>query len=295
MKAFVFLFVVAVLLVAPRSEAGLFDPVQNPYPFAEPISLAGPFNFVGALYLTSVSGYEIPASGVLIAPNKVLTAAHCVFDYEGLPAESMQFVLGADVLGDPRESVQVARWDVHPSYNGIGGPGDLAVLTLSQSVTTATPVSLFSDEYVLGTQLVMVGYGRPGVVGEGYQSEFDGIRRAGYVYPSEYGGLTWLQDYLSNRFYPPGWPGYDPMGLMGTPGDSGGGWFIYNNGSWELVGLTAINGGIYDYFGRTGAVRLDDYNGYRDWVIRHISTPKAVPQPAPLGSSVTPVEVRRYP
>lgn len=266
---------VVIAMCSSSARADLVHDMQGPYPLQAHIDYAAPFSFVGATYLNSVSGYQIPASGVLIAPNKVLTAAHNLFDYELAPAQSMQFAVGADVLGNPEQVVNVSSWVIHPDYTGIGGRADLAVLTLAEPVTVTDPVSIFMGDYVLGTEVAMVGYGRPGTVGQGYQSEFDGLRRAGVLIPSEYGGGVWAQDYLSAWFFQVGWPYSHELGQMATPGDSGGGWFVDNNGHWELVGITAINNGFYGYGGRSGATALDDRFGYRDWVM-------TVPEPAAI-------------
>lgn len=286
----------SILTLYPISSfADLVHDAQAPAPYEAHINLAAPFQSVGAVILNSVSDYQIPASGVLIAPKKVLTAAHNLFDYELQPAASMSFSVGQDVLGSPLQTVQVVSWTIHPNYYGIGGPADLAVLTLGHPINAVAPASLWMGDFVLGSQVVMVGYGRPGAISTGFQDEFDGIRRAGVLYPSEYGGGIWPQDYLSAWFFQVGWPYSHELGQLATPGDSGGGWFINNNGAWKLVAITVVNNGYYGYGGRTGANRLDGYNNYRDWVISQIG-PKQIPQYSNVTTLKTiPVRMRPYP
>ncbi|MCU0308461.1 MAG: serine protease [Thermoleophilia bacterium] len=76
-------------------------------------------------------------AGTLIAPAKVLTAAHCVTEdgQVSRPGE-IQVRPGASDLARHRTArVRVVRIDVHPGYEGIDGLGyDAAVLTLARPV-----------------------------------------------------------------------------------------------------------------------------------------------------------------
>lgn len=115
-------------------------------------------------------------SGVLIAPDIVLTARHCS------GGAGMNIFFGAD-SSNPIYTVQVAS-----AYNPAGDSGslqdggDLRILQLAQSVpdSIATPLKLASDSSsIFGLTAAMVGYGYNGVGSEGHQSTRDLQRWAG--------------------------------------------------------------------------------------------------------------------
>lgn len=71
-------------------------------------------------------------SGSLIAPNKVLTAAHCAFDFENqAPMPVTEFHLGRNGLMQRGVTFPVLSASVHPLYPLTGDPHyDVAVLTI---------------------------------------------------------------------------------------------------------------------------------------------------------------------
>ncbi|MCA0994444.1 trypsin-like serine peptidase [Alloyangia pacifica] len=84
-------------------------------------------------------------SGTLVAPDLVLTAAHCVAGAEGDPLrpERLHFVAGW-LGGDYADHAAVASYEVHPqAYAGhrIDIEHDLALLTLAQPLEV-TPLTL---------------------------------------------------------------------------------------------------------------------------------------------------------
>ncbi len=96
-------------------------------------------------------------TGTLVAPSKVLTAAHCV-------AESVTgtFVLGDsiwDSLGNQQAHYHtVAR---HPDYED-GGESDIAVLTLESAIGDVEWMATRSavlDDTILGPSITLVGFG----------------------------------------------------------------------------------------------------------------------------------------
>ncbi|TWT42018.1 Trypsin [Phycisphaerae bacterium RAS1] len=265
----------AALTAAPL-HAGLFLDQNGPYPYQVHIDMAAEFPFVGVVRFYESDGLLHHCSGVLRAPNKVLTAAHCMFEGDiGQPVTDVQFLIGADILNNPEEVVDVPSWIVHPAWAEVGGPGDLAILTLAQPVVSVQLASLFTGTFQFcnfnaggGMPVTMVGYGRPGTSGSGY-GEFDGNRRAGILHSDRF----WFNrpNYYLGHFDDPYFPCGDPFTVMGTPGDSGGGWFVNDNGTWKLLGISAIVNGCYAVrCGATGAMRLDDFNGYRAWVFSHL-------------------------
>ncbi|OWF43505.1 fibrinolytic enzyme, isozyme C-like [Mizuhopecten yessoensis] len=103
---------------------------------------ADPNEWPWQVSLQSRSVFFLPPSnfcgGSLIAPDVVLTAAHCV---DGTSPSSVTVVAGLHRQGSTSgsQTVPVSRIIMHPQYDnsGAGFPNDIAVLRLSRSVSTA--------------------------------------------------------------------------------------------------------------------------------------------------------------
>jgi secreted trypsin-like serine protease len=110
--------------------------------------------------------------GAVVAPTKILTAAHCVAGYdwknhgtvitgtEQLPTVDDQGNI-TDLHGGSRSGVR-RQWH-HPSYSPVTIDGDIAVLTLPYAVT-ATPIRMTTSgdtaSYAAGTSAKVYGWGR---------------------------------------------------------------------------------------------------------------------------------------
>jgi hypothetical protein len=103
-------------------------------------------------------------SGTLIAPDVFLTAAHCLYGYQG------QVLVTFDTQFDPGTSVLYSGTQhVNPAYTGIPAePGDMAVVVLDEEVVSIPVASLpelgyFDQLYVFnglkGAAFTAVGYG----------------------------------------------------------------------------------------------------------------------------------------
>jgi trypsin len=106
--------------------------------------------------------------GSLIAPDRVLTAGHCV---EDLRVETLRLYLGARIRrrgglrydGTPVRAVDVAT---HPGYRALSGGGpanDVAILRLAQPVEGVPPVRLALPEeeglYTADAPVTVLGWG----------------------------------------------------------------------------------------------------------------------------------------
>jgi secreted trypsin-like serine protease len=117
----------AAALLAPSSASAVVggQDASRPYPHMAELRLDGD-------YICGAS---------LVAPSKILTAAHCV---EGEQARSLSFVLGRPTRSDTSqgEEIGASSVTVHPQYDPDTQAFDVAVVTLSRSATAGSPIAL---------------------------------------------------------------------------------------------------------------------------------------------------------
>jgi len=126
-------------------------------------ALATQNQFQAAGYLGHPGAPQSFCSGVLIAADKFLTAAHCLANPDGTFTEiannlTVGFDLNFPAGGLPANNV--SAFFVNPAYSGEGGARqyDVAVVELSEAIVGVTPASIWLANPVglLGT---MIGYG----------------------------------------------------------------------------------------------------------------------------------------
>ena len=210
------------------------------------------------------------ASGVLVADNYVLTAAHV-----GEESGTMTFNLASGTY--------TRAWTILlPGWTGdIGDGNDLALVRLSTLVLTEQPAEFYTATNEVGQTGTLVGFGRTGTGLTG-DTLAAGTKRAGQnVWDKNGTYLGYSSDVLladfdnpSNRF--DSWFGLrKPIALeyCAAPGDSGGGMFLAVGGEQKLAGIvsfiTSHDGDTdADYGDAMGVIRV---SSHLDWLTANLS------------------------
>lgn len=138
---------------------------------------------VGAVIMPYRGQDEIDCTGTLVAPNVVLTAAHCVVESPNsvYSAGMFNFAVGPDVA-TPAARFAVSEVHAHPSYDywGEDAEHDVAVLILAESATARlgaaiAPIPVNCDAFgatgFVGELIQVVGYGAIDKWGEVYETK----------------------------------------------------------------------------------------------------------------------------
>lgn len=198
---------------------------------------SGQYPYVGAVFYGSGVG-----SGVLIAPDVVLTAGHVVEDV--ISSGTQLFLTGVDPFSGADTTTGISGSVLHPSYSpSVFGEFDIGLLFLSSGVVLPEYATLAPDSALslLSEPVDVVGYGG------------DFKRRVG----AEVIDPVFTTTEVINVF--------SPVPIV-EPGDSGGGLFIDRSGDDLLAGTTSFSsvvcGGPNPCF--AGFASVSAYRGFID-------------------------------
>jgi hypothetical protein len=246
------------------------------------------FDPVGRLLFSTDQGRWI-CSGTVISYSYVLTAAHCLDDAS---TRDVSFTVGG-------ESYTGVRWAVHENWwtsTTLFDGWDIAVLKVDRGIYNVGTAALYTGSDEIGQIGTHVGFGATGT-GLNGQTLPPGTKRAGHNEIDEFDlAGRGHERVLWNDFDAPGdinpadmGPGTitDPsylvnpiaaFGLMSGEaldmeyliggGDSGGGYFLQENGQWFLAGVHLFGASVDGFPNST----YGDFSGssrvsmYVDWI-----------------------------
>ena len=213
---------------APRRGHRLAQPRLHPVPRIVNGTLTAAYPSTAALLAGGTTdSAAIFCSATLIGCQTVLTAAHCVCDYEAADCGGAPSPAGLWVFLQHAGIFPVASVAVHPAY--FYPDADVAVLTLAAPVDGIAPSAINLLAPATGVAGTIVGFGRQGGVLNDY-----GLKRVGPVTTAACtAGLSDVSSLCWN---------FTGTGANTCNGDSGGPLFADFGGGAALSGVTS--GGV---------------------------------------------------
>jgi len=213
------------------------------------------------------------ASGTLIAPDWVLTAAHVV-DI----AQTLSFTVNGTLY-------TADSWAANPNWTGDLTAGyDIGLFHLSAAPAGITPAQIYTGTTELNRIGTFVGYGKTGTGLTG-ATTFDGRKRGAQNMLDAYYNST-QRIFLSDFDNPSPYAFFDnlvgsrtPLYIEGliAPGDSGGPVFITDGTARYIAGVNSFVGANFfdgkadsDYGDISGATRV---SSFASWINDTISAP----------------------
>ncbi len=233
------------MMTIASAQAGLIDDNAND---ADHLALAAQpqYDSVGVV---KQFGTNVDSSGILIAPNWVLTAAHTI--PSGSPGPTDTWTFGSET----RNIAQAIR---NPNFTGnIANGFDIALHRLDSPITNVTPAQLYTGTAasLIGQTLTYVGYGQTGTGSTGASGPL-GTKRAGNNFGEQLGftlnpgpsQTVWSDQILFADMDAQTGQWGNPLGrtvpinleYLIALGDSGGAAFVEQGGQHFLAGINSI-------------------------------------------------------
>jgi hypothetical protein len=195
-------------------------------------------------------------TGSLVAPDIVLTAAHCVVGSTGRRHSGWKVSFEATTDdGELVNPIDVERGLPHPEFRGAFGRFDVALLYLKKRPQGRTPMKLVESlGDISGEKVTFVGYGAIGASPDGDELVGGNDRRRAVTVRVSEVSSTFIE-YTGSK------------GLCG--GDSGGPTLLVRGGKEVIVGINDLSGAGCS--GNGASLRIDDESDVRDFLAEHLS------------------------
>jgi secreted trypsin-like serine protease len=139
--------------------------------------------------------------GTLIAPDRVLTAAHCVIPLEGF--DEIKLTLGSRF--EQGRFLKVRRHARDPRFEDIGpqlmARYDLAILELAEPVTDVKPLPIADRAPAAGTPAYIIGHGKRRWFGFDPDATPERFRATGFARPLVFGKQEIVSDAACKAYY----------------------------------------------------------------------------------------------
>lgn len=282
------LFSLSFVAFTALGSAIIFRHDVDPKPYRE-LAKQPQFACAGRVFMQKA----FAGSCVLIAPNKVLTAAHVIDEQVTDPNWKTKFTVR---FGD--KSARVISFKMKPKVApppadsiAIMPDADIAVLTLDKPISGIEPAKVYTGKSEIGKVTTIVGAGYFGKATDAAMKPTE-VFYAGHNMVDEAGSNKEMDAQIGGggpagkvKLFIPDWTlssdfdgkGKKNMSTMGSTeplplecgtegGDSGCPWFIQEKGVWYLVGIMSF-GEVQFQSGRYGSTsRAIRVSKFADWI-----------------------------